>query len=77
MNAVIDQAGQLVSGHAESNVGRGPQEARIRELENQIDSIRQTLAAVTAANKIFDAAHEEIARWMATRLAEDEKEAAK
>lgn len=28
MNAVIDHAGQLVSGHAESNVGRGPQEAQ-------------------------------------------------
>ena len=46
-------------------------QARIRELENQVDSIRQTLAAVTAANKIFDAAGEEIFRWMAARLAED------
>ena len=52
-------------------------QARIRELENQVDSIRQTLAAVTAANKIFDAAGEEISRWMATRIAEDKKEAKK
>lgn len=26
MTAVIDKAGELVGGHAESNVGRGPQE---------------------------------------------------
>lgn len=52
-------------------------QARIRELENQVDSIRQTLAAVTAANKIFDAAGEEISRWMAARSAEDKKRRAK
>lgn len=52
-------------------------QARIRELENQVDSIRQTLAAATAANKILDAAYEEMARWMAARIAEDKKEAAK
>jgi hypothetical protein len=46
-------------------------QARIRELENQVDSIRQTLAALTVANKIFDAGHEELKRWMAARLAED------
>lgn len=48
-------------------------QARIRELENQLDSIRQTLAAVTAANKILDAAGEEMSRWMAARMAEDRK----
>ena len=52
-------------------------QARIRELENQVDSIRQTLAAVTAANKIFAAAGEEISRWMAARSAEDKKRRAK
>jgi hypothetical protein len=52
-------------------------QARIRELENQVDSIRQTLAAVTAANKIFDAAGEEIGRWMAERCVEDKKRRAK
>lgn len=77
MSAVIDHPGELVSGHAESNVTRESQEMRIRELENQIDSIRQTLAAATAANKILDAAYEEIGRWMAARLAGDEKEASK
>ena len=45
--------------------------ARIRELESQVDSIRQTLAAAVAAQKIFDAAHEEIGRWMGARIAED------
>lgn len=48
-------------------------QARIRELESQIDCIRQTLAALTAANKIFDAGHEELNRWMAARLAEDKE----
>lgn len=52
-------------------------QARIRELENQVDSIRQTLAAATAANKILDAAYEEMNRWMAARIAEDKKEAKK
>lgn len=48
-------------------------QARIRELEGQLDSIRQTLAALAAANKIFDAGHEELNRWMAARVAEDRK----
>jgi hypothetical protein len=52
-------------------------QARIRELENQVDSIRQTLAALSAANKIFDAGHEELNRWMAARMAEDKKRRAK
>jgi hypothetical protein len=52
-------------------------QARIRELENQVDSIRQTLAALSAANKIFDAGHEELNLWMAARMAEDKKRRAK
>lgn len=48
-------------------------QAKIRELENQVDSIRQTLAAATAANKILDAAYQEMGRWMADRAAEDKK----
>lgn len=51
--------------------------ARIRELEHQVDSIRQTVAAITAANKIFDAACEEMGRWLAARIAEDKKGAKK
>lgn len=52
-------------------------QTRIRELESQIDSIRQTLAAVTAANKILDAAGEEVSRWMAARMAEDKTRSSK